>query len=121
MVRLTAERTFAHVDPKVTAPELDYCDFMRLSLSAFHGGRDRFQDAEHDSQNSSESGESRVQNCETAWRYRGDGIYCQKEVSVFLRVMAGWTGLDHASDSRRLARLDRETGHPARTERSEGR
>ena len=42
------------------------------------------------------------------------------EVSGFLRVMAGWTGLDHASDSRRLARLDLETGRPDKTERSEG-
>ena len=34
--------------------------------------------------------------------------------------MAGWTGLDHASDNQRLARLDLETGQPAKTERSEG-
>jgi len=53
---------------------------------------------------------------EISWRRKD----FEMEVSGFLRVMAGWTGLAQLRNRRSLLRVELEPGQPAKTERSEG-
>ena len=70
--------------------EPDYRDFMRASLSV-RSMVDGIvpKDPKQDSQNSSESGESWVQICETAWRYRGDGLTVRRKSLFFCGLWRG--------------------------------